>query len=908
VRPDPPPILALPPLPEERSAAAPSPVAVLAPVAGSLLLWAITGSALSLAFAALGPLLLLAGVVDGRWRTRRDLRRDERRYAERLAGLEAEIDEMHRLERADRERRLPTARQLLTDPALGGPGRTAPAEPLLAVIGRAEIRSGLRLTPDRTGAEPATTERVRARARVLSNAPLAVDLRRGLCVAGSGAAADALLRSVLLQALARVDPTAKVELIGATEAWLAELPSAVRRGTGGGPSRVVLSDGGAPATLARAPAESVAHADCDTVVAVGAGGGRVVRHPDLPAGAPFTPDAVSAIEALQLARSLSSTARAGRLPARVALGALLPDADSRTAPTGRLRCPIGVGHAGTVDVDLVADGPHAVIGGTTGSGKSELLRTWVLAMAAQHPPTAVQFLLLDFKGGATFADLGGLPHTVGVLTDLHPPAVRRAVASLRAELTTRERAIAAAGERTIDGARVAGLPRLVLVVDEFAALAEQLPECHAVLSDVAARGRSLGVHLILCTQRPAGVVRDALLANAGMRICLRVTSEEDSRAVVGGREAAALDRAGRAVLAAAGGPRVQLQVAEAEPGLPGRIAGSWPAAPLRRPWLPELPERILPHRLPAGDGLVIGLADRPDLQAQPPAAWDPRRAGALLVLGAPRSGRSTALAAVAAAPGAPAAIWPRPTVPCVWDAVADALDRLDTGHPEPALLLLDDVDAVFAAAGAEYAHELADRVLRLLREGNLWVVLAASRLPSQLGAATALAGSRLLLRAASRDEHLLAGGAADRFDRTAPPGRGELDGTLLQVALAGRPWAPPAERAVPLEPLPGLLAVSARPAALESAFGASAARRLGTADPTAAAAQVLIGTPDEWQGRWGSFRQLAAAQPVLFDACGPSDVRSLLGPQELPPPCDGSPRWLYRPGEPAVRVRGGTPV
>jgi DNA segregation ATPase FtsK/SpoIIIE, S-DNA-T family len=912
VHPDPLPTLALPPRPEERRPATPSPLVVVAPLAGSLVLWAITGSALSLAFAALAPLLLLAGVVDGRWRARRDRRRDARRYAERLAELEAEIGDAHRLERDAATRTLPTAREWFTG-AAGARWRTAPAEPLLVTIGRANVPSRLRLTPDRTGAEPPAVDRVRARARVLPDGPVAVDLRRGLCIAGPGAAADALLRSVLLQALCRVGPAARVESTGGIEPWLAALPHPVRAGSGQGAVRIVLADGGPPATLARAAGPEAAPADCDAIVAVGAGGARVLRHPELPPGAPFNPDAVSSVEARQLARDLAAAAdsREGRLPDRVALGPLLTGAVAGNPAPGSLRCPIGVGPTGAVEVDLVSDGPHAVLGGTTGSGKSELLRSWVLALAALHPPSAVQFLLLDFKGGAAFTDLEVLPHTLAVLTDLDPPAVRRAVASIRAELTRRERVLAAAGKRSVDAAGGSGLARLVLVVDEFAALAERVPECHAVLTDVAARGRSLGVHLILGTQRPAGVVRDALLANAGLRICLRVTSEDDSRAVVGGPDAAALERPGRGILAPSGAPRVLVQIAEAEPELAAMVAGSWPeiesTASARRPWLPELPERIAPEDLPAGDGLVFGLADLPEQQAQPPAAWDPRRSGALLVLGAPRSGRSTALAAVAAASGAPEVIWPRPTVPCVWDAVTEALVRLDSGRAERRLLLLDDIDAVLAAAGGEYAHELADRVLRLLRDGSgtLAVVLAAARVPSQLGAGTALAGSRLLLRAASRDEHLLAGGAADRFDRTAPPGRGELDGTLVQLAFARRRPEPPAERAEPLRPLPGLLAVSARPASLEATLGAAAVLRLPRVEPSAAAVRVLVGTPDEWQSRWSAFRQLAAAQPVLFDGCSPADVRSLLGRHELPPPCSGAPRWLFRPGEPAIRVRVG---
>ena len=910
--------LSLPPPPEERHPAPPSVLSFLVPVAGSLVLWAVTGSASSLVFAALGPLLLVAGMLDGRWRLRRERRRDDRQYQARLRELEELIGERHEQERQLAALRTPSIRALAAQPDWAARERTAPGEPLHATLGRGATQSALRLLPERSGAERPAVERLRETARVLPDAPLPVDLRLGVCVTGNGPAADALLRSVLLQALIRMTPAARLQLRGAPAPWVAALPHEVRTTPrdSGGEAGFVLDDGGTPARVLRRT-DAPWPLDCDTVVRVGADGGRVLRHPDLPPGTRFAPDTVTAMEALHLARALAAAApdAASWIPARVALGPLLagsPLADGMPE-RGGLSCPVGVGPGGTIELDLAGDGPHAILGGTTGSGKSELLRSWVLSLASRRPPGEVQFLLLDFKGGASFSALAGLPHTVGVLTDLDGAAAHRAVQSLRAELRHRERTLAAAGLRAVEDGD-SGLPRLVVVLDEFAALAEQLPECHAVLADVAARGRSLGVHLILCTQRPAGVVRGALLANAGLRICLRVTSDEDSRAVVGVPDAARLRRPGHAVLVLPGSPPVAVQCAEAEQTLPVEIAGRWPAVPIRRPWLPELPERIASADLPVGSGLVFGLADRPEEQSQPPASWDAGRSGGLLVLGGPRSGRSTALAAVAAAVGAPPAIWPRPTLPCVWDAVSAALDRLDEGERDPRLLLLDDIDAVLAAGGSEYGHELAERLLRVLRDGarsGIAVAMTAARLPSVLSGATALLGRRLLLRSASRDEHLLAGGTPSLFDRSAPPGRGELDGFVVQVADARRESVPPSEESVALGPIAsilpgGLLAVTTRPAALEAAFGAGSVQTLDPHDPSAStpvAGTVLAGTVDEWQGRWGVLRQLAATRPVLFDGCGPAEVRSLLGRQELPPPCSGRPRWLIRPGEPAVRAR-----
>src|SRR5699024_4395074 len=110
-----------------------------------------------------------------------------------------------------------------------------------------------------------------------------------------------------------------------------------------------------------------------------------------------------------------------------------------------LAADIGTSLHGTVQLDLVRDGPHAVVAGTTGSGKSELLLSWVLSLAARYPPGDLAFLLVDYKGGATFAPVVSLPHVLGVLTDLDAATTSRALDSLRAELHRRERILARAG-------------------------------------------------------------------------------------------------------------------------------------------------------------------------------------------------------------------------------------------------------------------------------------------------------------------------------------------------------------------------------------------------------------------------------------------------------------------------------
>lgn len=197
-------------------------------------------------------------------------------------------------------------------------------------------------------------------------------------------------------------------------------------------------------------------------------------------------------------------------------------------------------------IDLVQEGPHVLVGGTTGSGKSEFLRCLVLGLAFDLPPTALTLVLVDFKGGAAFGDCARLPHCVGLLTDLDDGLAQRFLISLRAELHRREGLLAAAQAADIEGywarrGSVADLPRLVVVVDEFKALAQEHPDVLAGIVRAAAVGRSLGVHLVLATQRPTGVLTPDIQANVNLRIALRVRDAADSEQVIGSRAAAGID-------------------------------------------------------------------------------------------------------------------------------------------------------------------------------------------------------------------------------------------------------------------------------------------------------------------------------------------------------------------------------
>jgi S-DNA-T family DNA segregation ATPase FtsK/SpoIIIE len=209
-------------------------------------------------------------------------------------------------------------------------------------------------------------------------------------------------------------------------------------------------------------------------------------------------------------------------------------------PPPSLAVPIGVADDGEpfpLDLSDRAHGPHAMVIGATGSGKSEALRTLALALALHFPPERVQLLFIDFKGGGAFAPLEGLPHCVGLLSNLDAREAARALRTLEGELDRRQRVLAARGA---DHADQIGLPHLVVMADEFAEMLEAIPDGMARMIRLARLGRSLGMHLVLATQRLGSAVPADLRANLRVRIALRCETPDESAAVIGRPDAAYL--------------------------------------------------------------------------------------------------------------------------------------------------------------------------------------------------------------------------------------------------------------------------------------------------------------------------------------------------------------------------------
>ena len=367
--------------------------------------------------------------------------------------------------------------------------------------------------------------------------------------------------------------------------------------------------------------------------------------------------------------------------------------------SGPPRALVGATREGPYWLDLADHGPHALVGGTTGSGKSEMLQTLVAGLAVSSRPDDLGFVLIDYKGGSAFKECARLPHVMGLVTDLDESLTSRALTSLGAELKRRERVLAASGAKDVDDHRrrrltdlsLPRLSRLVIVVDEFKMLADELPDFVAGLVQLAAIGRSLGVHLVLATQRPGGIVSADMRANVSLRVALRVRDRSDSDDVIEDPRAATIsDRMpGRAFVRTADQRLLEVQFAHVgaaldDGGQPNTETSVWPlrwsnlAEPppcasarvagertelaavveatreaatalsinaTAAPWLPPLP-----HLLPAsslatavGGAVPIGLRDEPEHQRQPLLTWHPGADGHLGIAGGSRTGRSTAV-------------------------------------------------------------------------------------------------------------------------------------------------------------------------------------------------------------------------------------------------------------------------
>ncbi|MEO7123647.1 MAG: FtsK/SpoIIIE domain-containing protein [Lacisediminihabitans sp.] len=962
-------------------------VATAAPVVGSLALWAVTQSPYVLVFALLGPIVAIASLGDAAMQGRTTLRRERRRFAAEVAALREAIDVGHARERARRVAVHRDARSLIAAPHRdaerwrGGLGRE-----LLVVVGTGCLTSTLALEDTEGSAfSPAPDEyaealdSLRVSAATLRAAPVVVDARLGLGIYGNAVLASAVARGIILQLATHLSPR-DYELVTAHDGgnhWLAGLPHTLvlagslagtvvfrRRARSVVQASIKTSETSGQRvsdTVTIAVAESAASLprECRVLLRVeGATSCEIIPAPVEAVESAVVPEFISREQSGRFAAVLAGAAEAAglldgadALPGSVDFASLCgtdqEDQGSGRADAGprdSLACTPVQSVTGPLALDLVRDGPHAIVGGTTGSGKSEFLVAWILAMAARFGPQRVTFLLVDFKGGSSFHAVQQLPHSVGLITDLDEHSARRALTSLRAELRYRERALAEAGARSIEQlAPEHPLARLVIVVDEFAAMVQDFPDLHELFADIAARGRSLGVHLILCTQRPSGVVRDAVLANCTLRVSLRVNNASDSTALLGTSAAAELPRlpVGRALVSLGGEAARAVQVALTHDSDVRTVDQRWRSQATdagvqpRRPWCDPLPALIRLSELPGlsdEDGLVFGVVDRPSEQCTAPARYDPNRDGSLLVIGAHRSGKSGALTALHCARAASAddrgtAVLVPADHEGAWDIVTDQLAKVRSGSSKPCLLMIDDLDALLGSLLEEYSFAFADAVTALLREGGragTHLVISAARLGSSLQSIAALCDSRLLLRLPDKHEHVAAGGEAAAFTAELTAGGGHWRGDRVQVALApptgliGRDTVGGTMVCPEWEGWPGWAVVTNRPAELARRLGEDQAKHalaiglprgweivtldsrpavdLSVVTPSRGA--VLIADAETWQSHWALLATVRTTMPIVFDGCGAADFRALTRQRELPPliAAASASVWMLTPG------------
>ncbi len=909
-------------------------IAAIAPVVAAGVMWLVTGSVFALVFAALGPVTAVASWVDSRWGNRRLHRRESQRFATELGVTRATIAQVHASELAALDEVTPAASVLVerfgSDPYRWSATLSSPLE---VRVGRGTVPSALALDPIPSTRDSHLGKQLHALtwdAARLESAPVTVDPQLGIGVSGPLLMAHAAARALAVQLAWALSPAEHWWASSSEEVeWLAELPHSRRVSTTRGSlyefghndaqsALVVVAVAAIPAQLPGA---------CRVVLDLQAGGAALLRHPDPAIRGAVSADVVSREQCIRWARRIHRDATADGIvaphsgvPSAAELGPLLRRVDDHGR--GSLACEPAVSAVGPVRLDLVTDGPHAVVGGTTGSGKSELLIAWVLAMAAPRSPDDVTFLLVDFKGGSAFAALARLPHTVGIITDLDQAGARRALDSLRAELRFRERLLVAEAVRSID--ETTACARLVIVVDEFAAMLAEHPELHSLFADLAARGRSLGIHLLLCTQRPAGVVRDAVLANADLRVSLRVNNRADSSAVVGSDAAAAipLQAKGRAIISRGGASGELVQFALASARDVDVIADRWASvAPPRRPWREPLPTIVAPADVPPVDeGYAFGLCDLPEEQRWDAAVYRPPRDGHLLVLGSSGCGKSTALAAIgqaasAQAAGAQANITVRFPRECdaAWDTICEIVARLDTPtgleSRRDTLVLLDDLDSLVARFGSDHRAGFTEMLARVLRDGparGIRVVISAQRVTPETQSLVASVPARLMMRHASRQDFVIAGGDGTQYLADLPAGGGVWRGHRVQVARFESVLLPDAA-AHEVELCPGrpLAIVTTHASQVLSRYPDSVALSETQGDPRVLAipGAVVVGDVEEWQSRWGAIASLRPVADILFDGCSIADYRALTRSRHIPPPISPGLCWRLNEDGTASRAR-----
>ncbi len=786
---------------------APLPILPLvAPVALAVVLALVFDSGLALLMGALGPLMVLGSWWESK---RRSVAKHDRALLEhenRLVDYESEVSRARRdiVERATRLH--PGIRDWSTNPLWRGP---APDAQTLSV--------------GRTRWQP-PPEHPLGGTGVISGMPALVDMTQGLALVASGDQCS-LWRALALQWRAH-SPHPLLPL------WdLAEDPPPDLRGT----SRLVWVS-----SLTDVPHE------CQAVL-LHRGGALAELH--VPGEQPqdLQLDSLSHAEAMRIPRERLGVSEALSPPPDLSR---LDQLWAALEPQGPF-------------FDLLSEGPHTIVWGATGSGKSVSVVALVGSLARHYSPDRVVCVLVDFKGGAGLAPLQSLSHTVGWVTDLAPESSSRALRGLRAEMTRRERILQAAGRA--DWAELEPVehgPRLVVVVDEVAWLLVNHPLWAEAITDIAARGRSLGVHLVLSTQRISGVITRAMMANIAFRVCGRVTDEAEFREGMPDAGASLLStlrhaRPGQVVVSGATTSPRTCAVEPAQELASDGLPATW------KVWGEPLPS-LIPWSDCDASAPTWAWQECLDTHSVVPV---PVSSGSVAVVGDDRSGRTSAAFAIASmrprsllAPLDGASLWT-----CMQEISG-------TGRA----LVVDDIDLVLHACGAEGEAFLVSALEGF--SGELVMTLSARhRLSRSL---SRLAHNVLLMSIAKAENQDLWGSPA-----RSGAGTGYWLGEEIQVAHG----APAPERWMVEEP-----PLVTEPLVLTNSPEDWASSKHG----------LIIDSADQ-SGAWAQLARYRGTHPILIDGPSHRELRSLSQTGLwVPPltPAEGS-LWLWDGTKPVLTSR-----
>lgn len=563
--------------------------------------------------------------------------------------------------------------------------------------------------------------------------------------------------------------------------------------------------------------------------------------------------------------------------------------------------------------DLVRDGPHALIAGTTGSGKSQLLQTMLSELARQYTPQMLHMLLVDFKGGASLQHLEDLPHVVALLSDLETADVTRIVAGLTAEIRRRERVLRK--EKCSDISELhndVSPPRLVIVVDEFATLVSELPELHAVFVDVAARGRALGMHLVIATQRPTGTVRDSLVANCALKFCLRVTTAPESVAVIGSDAASRFgpEEVGMCVDFRNGIVGEKWQVRQTLAAEMQQLLTLFEAEVRAAAyWLPPLETQIAIDQWPelSPGEVYLGLADNPERLTQSRVTLKCMDGAALVVFGSQGSGK-TALCELVAKQWTKRALHDvrfaegRPDR--VWDMLENARDLLGAVRTPGTsrLWIFDDLDVAYSRMSAEHAQAASNTLSQMLQDRGPddCVLISLSRIPTPLAPVLSGHPNRIYLAAAHREQHVGWGLPLRTFVPNAPPGRAHYHGLETQIGYTsyrqprygGLVENLPADRAVAI--------VTTRREFWRQSLtaGGVAVHMLGQEQSEKSELTTIVGEPEDWLANPALTRECRTNSEFIFDRVSVAELRQITRRSTLPPP-------VIDPNEALIWASGG---